>query len=61
MVGGSRIGDVVEVALTNGQTKIIELTEVKTYGIEGKVTTVKSFPLTFYPFSNIVSITKHYN
>jgi len=56
MIAGAKIGDVILVELTNHMTREIELTDIKTFGIEGKVLSLKKKPLKFFPYHNIISI-----
>lgn len=58
MLASARMGDLVQIKLTNGSTKIIRLKEIKTYGVEGEEIKFKEMPLTFYPFHNILYIRK---
>jgi hypothetical protein len=59
MIANAATGDYLSVKLSNGSTKIIKLKEIKTYGVEGYLTTITSSPLTFFPFHNIISVTKY--
>lgn len=56
MIAGAKIGDIILVELTNHMTRRVELLEIKTFGIEGKILGLKKKPLKFFPFHNIISI-----
>lgn len=58
-IAGAALGDMVWVHLTNGKAEKILLTAITRHGIEGMEVDLKSSPLTFYPFSNIIKIKKH--
>lgn len=55
MIGGAKIGEKILIELTTNRVRHAILREVKTYGIEVELLTLKK-GLTFFPFSNIVSI-----
>lgn len=56
MISGARAGDILIVEFTNHMIRHIELVEIKTHGIEGRVLNVKDKPLKFFTFHNIISI-----
>lgn len=56
MITGAKAGDVILLELTNHMTRRIELVEVKTHGIEGKMLSIKKKPLRFFPWHNIISV-----
>jgi hypothetical protein len=56
MIAKAKVGDIILVELSNHLTRRIELTEIKTFGIEGKVLGLKKKPLKFFPYHNIISI-----
>lgn len=58
-IAGAAVGDLVYVHLTTGKAEKIMLTAITRNGVEGVEVDLKSSPLTFYPFSNIIKIKKH--
>lgn len=58
-IAGAALGDIVWVHLTNGKAEKILLTGITRHGVEGNEVDLKSSPLTFYPFNNIIKIKKH--
>lgn len=58
-IAGAKIGEVVWVHLSTGKVEKILLTDVTRIGIEGLEVDLKSQPLTFYPYANIIKVKKH--
>lgn len=52
-------GDKIYIRLSNDTIKHVELKEIKTHGIEGYNISLLKKALTFYPFHNILSISKN--
>lgn len=57
-LAGAKKGEHILLRLTNGETKRVILADVTMVGIEGYSTTIIKSPLKFYPFSNILEVTK---
>ena len=56
MISGAKKGDIILVEFTNNRIRRVRLSEVKTHGIEGNIIEIKTNPLKFFPFHNIISI-----
>lgn len=52
-------GDTVAISFTNNAIKYIKINELHPNGITGKNINLINSPLTFYPFTNILSISKY--
>lgn len=59
MIAGAKKGDIIAVRLSDNTVKLIILEEIKTFGIEGYNKYISNQPLTFFPFHNIISISKN--
>lgn len=57
-LAGARKGEHILITLTNGQIKRVIFVDVKSHGIEGHSTTVIGNPLKFYPYANILEVSK---
>lgn len=58
-IAGARIGDSVLLHLITGKTEKILLNSVSKIGIEGFQLDLSSRPLTFYPYTAIIKVTKY--
>jgi hypothetical protein len=58
MIAKAKTGDIILLELSNHMIRRVKLVEIKTYGIEAKVLGIKTKPLRFFPFHNIISIEK---
>lgn len=53
---GSKLGEKVQIELSNRDKITIMLIKVNRYGIEGKNTSLLDCPLQFFPWSNIIKV-----
>lgn len=58
LIVGANAGDLIYVHLTTLKTEHVILNKVTRYGIEGFDNNLLSKPLTFFPFNNIIKVTK---
>ena len=59
MIAGAKVKEKVSIRLRNNAIKIIEIAEIKTHGVEGYDLSLLNPVLTFYPYTNIISISKY--
>lgn len=57
-IAGTSIGETILVHLTTGKVEKVVLSEISKLGVEGFDVDLKSQPLTFYPYNNILKIKK---
>jgi len=58
-IAGCKIGEIIWIHLSNGRAEKIILSDITRIGIEGFEADLKSQPLTFYPYNNIIKIKKY--
>lgn len=58
-IAGAKIGDTVLVHLTSNKLEKIVLADVTKIGIEGFQVDLMTRPLTFYPYTAIIKVTKY--
>jgi malate/lactate dehydrogenase len=57
-IAGAKIGDTIMVHLTSNKLEKIVLADVNKIGIEGFQIDLMLRPLTFYPYTAIIKVTK---
>lgn len=57
-IADSKIGETVLIHLINGKTEKVILSEIKKIGIEAFHIDLMTKPLTFYPYTSIIKVTK---
>lgn len=59
MISGAKVNEKISIRLRNNTVKIITIAEIKTHGVEGYDQSLINPSLTFYPYTNIISISKY--
>lgn len=55
---GAKVGDTIFITLISGKTEKVVISELNKLGVEGFDVNLKTQPLTFYPYSAILKVTK---
>lgn len=58
LIAGATPGELIYVHLTTLKTEHVILNKVTRYGIEGFDNNLLNKPLTFFPFNNIIKVTR---